>query len=120
LVFGREGEAAAARFLQAAGFRVLRRNFRARGGEEIDLICRDQDVLVFVEVKARATEEFGRPLTAVDRKKRRLLVRAAMAWLRMLSMPDVAFRFDVVEVVSHPPEIRHIKNAFNLPAPYQY
>lgn len=120
LAFGRKGEEAAARFLRASGFRILRRNFRTRGGEEIDLVCRDQDVLVFVEVKSRETEDFGRPLTAVDRKKRRLLVKAAMSWLRMLGMPDVAFRFDVVEVVAHPPDIRHIKNAFNLPSPYKY
>ena len=120
LAFGREGEEAAACFLRASGFRILRRNFRTRGGEEIDLVCRDQDVLVFVEVKSRGTEEFGRPLTAVDRKKRRLLVKAAMSWLRMLGMPDIAFRFDIVEVIANPPDIRHIKNAFNLPSPYQY
>ncbi len=88
---------------------------------EIDLVCRDREVLVFVEVKTRADEQFGRPAAAVDRAKRRRIVRAAIAWLRMLDMPDIAFRFDVVEVVAGPGgEIRHIENAFNLPEPYRY
>jgi putative endonuclease len=88
---------------------------------EIDLVCRDREVLVFVEVKTRTSEEFGRPAAAVDRAKRRRIIRAAIAWLRMLDLPDIAFRFDIVEVVTGPDAgIRHIENAFHLPEPYRY
>ncbi len=76
---------------------------------------------MFVEVKTRSSEDFGRPFSAVDRKKRRRIIRGAMAWLRMLELPDLTFRFDVVEVVaSEPPEVRILENAFQLPANYYY
>lgn len=118
---GREGEGIAARHLRERGYKILRKNFRAPHGGEVDLVCRHGDVLVFAEVKTRATEEFGRPLAAVDRKKRRLIIRGAMKWLRMLDMPDITFRFDVVEVLADPPgEVRVIENAFQLPDDYSY
>jgi Holliday junction resolvase-like predicted endonuclease len=57
----------------------------------------------------------------VDRNKRRRIARGAMIWLRMLDMPDIAFRFDIVEVlIAEPPEIRIIENAFTLPTNYYY
>ena len=120
---GRLGEDLAARFLRRNGHKILRRNFRAPHGGEVDIVCRDKrhNELVFVEVKTRAAEQFGRPLDAVDEKKRRLITRGAMKWLRLLEMPDITFRFDVVEVVmTDPPEIRHIENAFQLPDSYSY
>ena len=123
IVLGRKGEKLAADYLRKHGHKVLYRNFRAPHGGEVDIVCRDKrhDELVFVEVKTRSSEDFGRPLDAVDRKKRRLILRGAMTWLKMLDMPDITFRFDVVEVVmTEPPEIRHIENAFQLPADYLY
>ena len=123
LVLGRRGERMAAEHLKARGHKVLFRNFRAPHGGEVDLVCRDKrhDELVFVEVKTRTTEEFGRPFDAVDRKKRRLILHGAMTWLKMLDMPDITFRFDVVEVVmTEPPDIRHIEKAFRLPENYSY
>ena len=123
LVMGRLGERLAANYLRNNGHRILYRNFRAPHGGEIDLVCRDKryNELVFVEVKTRSSEDFGRPLAAVDRKKRRLILRGAMAWLKMLDMPDVVFRFDVIEVImSDPKEVRHIENAFQLPDNYSY
>lgn len=118
---GREGELLAARHLRRQGYKILRRNFRAPHGGEVDLVCRHGKELVFVEVKTRSSEEFGRPLDAVDQKKRRLIIRGAMKWLRLLDMPDITFRFDVVEVLTEPPgEIRIIENAFQLPDDYSY
>ena len=101
LALGRAGEKLAAKHLQTNGHKILYRNFRAPHGGEIDIVCRDKrhGELVFVEVKARSSEDFGRPLDAVDRRKRRLILRGAMTWLKMLDMPDIVFRFDVVEVV---------------------
>lgn len=123
LVLGRRGERMAADHLKTRGHKILHRNFRAPHGGEVDIVCRDKrhEELVFVEVKTRTHEEFGRPFDAVDRKKRRLILRGAMTWLRMLDMPDITFRFDVVEVVmTEPPDIRHIENAFQLPENYSY
>ena len=123
LVLGRTGENLAVRYLQKNGHKILFRNFRAPHGGEVDIVCRDKrhNELVFVEVKTRTFEDFGRPLDAVDRKKRRLILRGAMTWLRMLDLPDIVFRFDVVEVViSSSTQVRHIENAFRLPDNYSY
>lgn len=123
LKLGREGEKRAATYLRKNGHKILYRNFRAPHGGEVDIVCRDKahDELVFVEVKTRTDEEFGRPFDAVDKKKRRLILRGAMTWLKMLDMPDITFRFDVIEIVmNEPPEIRHIENAFQLPSNYSY
>jgi putative endonuclease len=118
IALGKRGEAMAARHLRRNGHKILRKNFSAPHGGEVDIVCRDKrhNELVFVEVKTRSSEKFGRPGEAVDTKKRRLIIRGAMKWLRMLEMPDIVFRFDIVEVVTGPGGgIFHIENAFNLP-----
>jgi putative endonuclease len=121
LVLGRRGEKLAARHLCRLGYKVLYRNFRHGDHGEIDLVCRHGETLVFVEVKTRSSEDFGRPFDAVNFKKQRRVRSGAMAWLRMLDMPDLTFRFDVVEVlVGNPIEIRVIENAFHMPSGYYY
>jgi putative endonuclease len=120
---GARGEKLARRYLKRNGYKVLFRNFRGRSGGEIDVVCRDNDTLVFVEVKTRAREDFGRPVEAVDREKRNRISRGALAWLRMLDNPDIFFRFDVVEVIiadNTKPRVELIKNAFPLSRPYLY
>ena len=120
---GTHGEKLACRFLKRNGYKVLFRNFRGRSGGEIDIVCRDKDTLVFVEVKTRTREDFGRPIAAVDRQKQHRISRGGLAWLRMLDNPDILFRFDVVEVIlteDATPRIEIIRNAFQLPAPYIY
>jgi putative endonuclease len=117
------GEKLACRFLRRHGYKILYRNFRGRRGGEIDIVCRDRDTLVFVEVKTRAREDFGRPLTAVDRQKQRRISQGGLAWLRLLDNPDILFRFDVVEVLitdEAKPRLELIQNAFQLPKPYIY
>jgi len=94
---GQAGEQAAARHLKRQGLKVLLRNVKVGPGE-IDLVCRHQDTLVFVEVKARQVDALERPSAAVDRRKRRILLASADAYLKELSHPDVYVRFDVVEV----------------------
>lgn len=81
-------------------------------------------MLVFVEVKTRTREDFGRPMDAVDRSKQRRISLGALAWLRLLGNPDILFRFDIVEVVivedNAAPRVGHIRNAFPLSEPYIY
>ncbi len=123
LRLGTRGEKLAARYLRRQGFKILYRNFRGRHGGEIDLVCRDRDTLVFVEVKTRTREDFGRPLEAVNRQKQRRISLGAFAWLRLLGNPDILFRFDVVEVViaeSEEPRIELVRDAFQLPEAYIY
>ena len=120
---GARGEKLACRFLRRNGYEVLYRNFRGRTGGEIDVVCRDNDTLVFVELKTRTSEDFGRPFEAVDRAKRKRISRGGLAWLRMLDNPDILFRFDVVEVIiadDAKPRLELIKNAFPLSKPYLY
>lgn len=120
---GEAGEKLAARFLRKQGYKILYRNFRGRSGGEIDIVCRDGDTLVFVEVKTRTREDFGRPLDAVGRDKQKRISRGGLAWLRMLDNPEILFRFDVVEVMmtdDAEPRIELIRDAFPLAAPYIY
>ena len=90
--------------------------------DEIDLVARDGDELVFIEVKTRKSEDFGRPVSAVDGEKRHALSRAAIRYLKAVGQPRVCFRFDVVEVVGSiggtDPVVRHVENAFNLDRRY--
>ncbi len=123
LRLGARGERLAARFLRQNGYKILYRNFRGRSGGEIDLVCRDGDTLVFVEVKTRTREDFGRPLDAVSREKEKRISQGGLAWLRLLDNPDILFRFDVVEVIIAPeskPRLELLRNAFELSKPYIY
>ena len=123
LRLGARGEKLACAFLRRKGYRILYRNFRARHGGEVDIVCRDRDTLVFVEVKTRTREDFGRPVEAVNAAKRKLISRGALAWLQLLDNPDILVRFDVVEIVlaeDGQPRFELIRDAFPLPAPYIY
>jgi putative endonuclease len=91
---GRAGEDAAVALLEANGYRIVARNVRLPGGE-IDVIAREGDVVVFVEVKARAGSSFGSALSAVDARKRATLRALASDWLQ-IAAPRACARFDVV------------------------
>jgi putative endonuclease len=119
---GELGERAAKRHLQKLGLKFLTANFRSDRGE-IDLIFRDQDCLVFAEVKTRSSEEWTRPAAAVDARKRRLLSQTALDYLRLLKNPEVKMRFDIVEVLltdDEVREVRHLPNTFTMSKPYRY
>ena len=120
---GKRGEDLACRFLRRRGYKILYRNFRGRRGGEIDIVCRDRDTLVFVEVKTRADEDFGRPFDTLRHDQRERISVGGLAWLRLLDNPDILFRFDVVEVVlaeSAAPRLELIRNAFQLADHYIY
>lgn len=114
---GGAGEHAAAEWLRRERrFRIVARNWRNPRDrrEEIDLVARDGDVLVFVEVKTRAPDALVPGVHAVDRRKRRVLQRAIRAYLGGLPVKPVTFRLDVVEVESaaagRKETIRHFEN----------
>jgi putative endonuclease len=113
---GRRGEDIAHRFLQRAGLIVVARNFRmASGAGEIDLVGWERDTLVFIEVKARQTDEYGAPDRAIGPEKRSSLLRAAREYARHAEVPWEKVRFDVVNVVfSSPPSITHFRDVFGL------
>ena len=118
---GRLGERVARSHLRRLGLKFLTANFKGRG--ETDLIFRDGEVLVFVEVKTRSNEEWIRPARAVDLRKQRLLTQTALDYLRMLRNPAVTVRFDIVEVLlreGRVREVRHLPNTFRMTPPYRY
>ena len=122
LLYGELGEHAAKKRLKQHGLKFLTANFRSKRGE-IDLIFREKDCLVFVEVKTRSSEEWVRPAAAVDRERRERLSRAALDYLRLLKNPQVKIRFDIVEVLLNEGlvrEVRHLPNTFELARPLRY
>ncbi|HET7624449.1 MAG TPA: YraN family protein [Verrucomicrobiae bacterium] len=119
---GELGERAAKKHLRKLGLKFLTANFRSDRGE-VDLIFRDGDCLVFVEVKTRSSEDWVRPAAAVNARKRRLLSQTALDYLRLLKNPPVKIRFDIVEVLLSDGavrEIRHLPNTFAMETPYRY
>jgi putative endonuclease len=119
---GQLGEKAARKHLQKLGLKFLAANFRSSRGE-IDLVFRDDDCLVFVEVKTRSSEDWTRPAAAVNARKRKLLSQCSLDYLRLLKNPQVKIRFDIVEVLLRDGavhEVRHLPNTFAMPAPYRY
>ncbi|MFR4415970.1 MAG: YraN family protein [Akkermansia sp.] len=96
------GELAAASFLRAEGCVILRRNWRPVRGGELDIVCREGECLVVVEVKTRTGNGYGGARRAVNARKRALIRRGAAEWLRLLPEP-VNSRYDVVEVLYREP-----------------
>ena len=109
---GREGEALAANFLQQKGYEIVDRNWRY-GLKEIDIVAREGDTMVFVEVKTRSTLAFELPQEAVTKKKMKNLVEAADAYLIQRNI-DLESRFDIVAVLNgNPPKvIEHLEGAW--------
>lgn len=103
-------EEAAARYLQAAGLKLVARNYRSRRGE-IDLIARDGGTLVFVEVRYRRSSRFGSAGASVDARKQQKLLATAHSYLQQKKL-DCPCRFDVVAIEGDAQNIQWIKNAF--------
>ena len=122
LVRGELGERTAKQYLRRRGLKFLTANFKSDRGE-IDLVFRDDDCLVFVEVKTRSSEDWVRPAGAVNARKRRLLCQTALDYLRLLKNPPVKIRFDIVEVLladGAAREVRHLPNTFTMEKPFRY
>jgi putative endonuclease len=109
------GERLAADYLRGLGFEIVARQHLSQIGE-IDLIARDGDTIVFVEVKTRQSTAAGLPTEAITPHKQRQMTRAALAYLKRHDLLECRARFDVVAIVLSPdgakPQITHYRNAF--------
>jgi len=114
---GQKGEALALEYLLGLGCALVEKNYRKSCGE-VDIIVRDRDTLVFVEVKSRNSRVFGTPFEAVDVRKQRQLSRIAHQYLHTHHLAESLARFDVIAVQLYPDNrpatIEHIKNAFDF------
>lgn len=113
--FGKKSEKLAAEFLKRTGYRIVETNYRSTVGE-IDIIAKEKDILVFVEVKARSSRRFGSPKGAVTTAKQRKISMAALDYLKRTGQTDVSARFDVVAIdtATGNADIEVVKNAFAL------
>jgi putative endonuclease len=112
---GKKGEELALRFLKKNGYRIIGRNYVCKMGE-MDIIAREKDILVFIEVKTRTSTTFGPPQLAVNPKKQSQMSKVALHFLKEKQLEDVKARFDVVAILlgSKGEEIELIKDAFDL------
>lgn len=112
---GKAGEKIAADFLKKNGYRIVEVNYRCPAGE-IDIVARDKNELVFVEVKARKSSALGYPEQAVGPRKQRKMSQLALWYLQEKRLTDVRARFDVVAVLFAPAgnDVRLIRNAFDF------
>lgn len=110
---GRGGEAVAARYLEKNGYEILEKNYRILGSE-VDLIAKKGEILSFIEVKTRGSDDFGMPEEFVDERKQRKIIRAAKVFIGRKIYEDFYVRFDIISVLNRDegPEINHIKHAF--------
>jgi len=109
---GKQGEEIATTYLLRQGYIILEKNWRA-GRNEIDLVARDKDYLVIIEVKSRSKDVFGEPEEAVTREKQMALIRAANAYIYRNNI-NMETRFDIISIIHNKNETRinHLKDAF--------
>jgi len=109
---GKQGEEIATKYLLKLGYKVLDVNWRA-GRNEIDIIAKDKDFLVIIEVKSRGSDTFMEPEEAVTREKQQSLIRAANAYIFRKNIM-LETRFDIISIIHNKNETRvnHLKDAF--------
>jgi putative endonuclease len=112
---GKKGEEVAVRFLKKKGYKIIQQNYVCEMGE-MDIVAREKDTLVFVEVKTRTSMAFGPPQLAVNSTKQMQLSKVALYFLKEKRLEDIKARFDVVAILLRPKgeEIELIKDAFDL------
>ena len=108
---GRDGEEIAAEYLRNNGYRIVEKNYKNRFGE-IDVIAKDGNTVVFIEVKTRNTPSYGTPSSAVDSKKQQRIGKVALTYLTKKGLTQHPVRFDVVSICDG--EIEVIRDAFEL------
>ena len=106
---GQAGEKIACEYLSLKGFQIIEQNYRTSFGE-IDIIAKDKEYIVFVEVKFRKTLKNGFPREAVGKFKQQNIIKTALSFIEERNLQNVDFRFDVLEILGT--NIEHIENAF--------
>lgn len=117
IALGKRGENISVKFLKKQGYKIIKRNYRCSLGE-IDIVAKDKNILCFVEVKTRETEEYGLPEEAIDWRKQKKLAKVALIYLKEKKIYKQDLRFDVVSV--YPNHIELIKDAFIVNTDYIY
>ncbi|KJU81269.1 Uncharacterized protein family UPF0102 domain protein [Candidatus Magnetobacterium bavaricum] len=120
LLIGKYGEWVAMGYLKDLGYMIVERNYKNEAGE-IDIIARDGQTVVFVEVKTRRSDTFGQPVEAITYRKRKKILNTALLYMQGLT-PEPPARFDVISVkltdnnssTGYKKTLRHIKDAFEL------
>lgn len=113
---GMRGEDAATKFLENKGYSILDKNWKCKMGE-IDIVAKDEETIVFVEVKTRTNVENGLPEDAVGPKKRKKYETLAAMYLQDHDYIDMSVRFDVIGIMVLKKDrcfIRHHINAFGI------
>lgn len=114
--FGKKNELIAASFLKKKGYKILEQNYHTKNGE-IDIIAKEKETIVFVEVKSGRTGFAGSPKWAVTFKKQRKISMVALYYLKMMKLSNHKARFDVVSIIfnkDNSVNIELLKNAFEL------
>lgn len=112
-LIGQRGEELAARHLIGLGYTILARNWRS-GRQELDIIARDGDQVVFIEVKTRSSRRYGYPVEFISATKQDHMVKAATQWL-MAQGWEGEFRFDLIGILEfpdNPATVTHVRDAF--------
>ena len=116
---GKNAELTAAKYLKKLGFKILKTNYRGCFGE-IDIIAKDGACLVFIEVKSRASSDFGRPEEFVGKIKQLKIIKTALQYLKSRRLDCADIRFDVLTIDSGSNGIALIRSAFESPSIYTY
>ncbi len=111
---GNKAEEIASAFLEESGYKIIKRNFQFGKLGELDIICKDKDTLVFVEVKSRTSYEYGDPVLSMTPSKIKNIRKIAEAYLYVNKIENIECRFDFIgiDMRKSKPEINHIINAF--------
>ena len=111
---GKKGEDIAVEYFRKSGYGIIEKNYRTVFGE-IDIIAKDKDIIVFIEVKTRADKTFGYPFEAVTKRKREKIRKVALSFMKK-HKKELPARFDVLSIFTEngKEQIEHIKDAFEV------
>ena len=108
---GKQGEDKACKYLLDCGYTIIERNWHYSKNAEIDIIAKEKDTLVFIEVKTRTNLNFGHPFEAINNLKTQKIHKAISAYLAQTDLKCKSFRFDGIAIIGlNNPKIEHIKN----------
>lgn len=114
IVKGKSGEMIVKDYLVSKGYSILQTNYRNKIGE-IDIIAKDRDIIVFIEVKSRTNTSYGYAFEAVDLRKQRKIINTSLVYIKFNNYKDIQLRYDIIEVYFQKDiKINHLVNAFCL------